>query len=188
VRTHVALLRGINVGGHNKVAMSDLRDVATSLGLADVVTYIQSGNVAFRTDETDSARLAQALAGAIAERLDVRPSVVVLSRDQLARVIEDNPFQEETDHRRLHAIFGRQLTDQDGLSTVAEARRRTGDPGSRDQARVVGSTVYLHTPDGFAGSKLAAELTRPRGRLTRDAVGTARNWATVMRLMGLLGD
>ena len=60
MRTHVALLRGINVGGHNKVAMSDLRDVATSLGLTDVVTYIQSGNVAFRTDETDSAQLAQA--------------------------------------------------------------------------------------------------------------------------------
>jgi uncharacterized protein (DUF1697 family) len=58
--THVALLRGINLGGHNKVAMADLREVVTSLGHADVATYIQSGNVVFSTPQTDTAALAAA--------------------------------------------------------------------------------------------------------------------------------
>ena len=78
--SHIALLRGINVGGRNKVAMADLRDVVTSLGHADVVTYIQSGNVVFTAGEreADTKALAKALEEAIAAALGVRPAVVVL--------------------------------------------------------------------------------------------------------------
>ena len=78
--THVALLRGINLGGKNKVAMADLRALVGELGHADVVTYIQSGNVLFTSDETDTEALATALEEAISASLGVKPAVVVLSR------------------------------------------------------------------------------------------------------------
>ena len=103
--THVALLRGINLGAHSRVAMADLRRVVTSLGHTEVATYIQSGNAVFTTQETDSVALAAGLEAAIAEGLDVHPSVVVLSRAELARVIADNPFPDERNPKHLHAVL-----------------------------------------------------------------------------------
>jgi len=73
--THVALLRGINVGGRNRVAMADLREVVLGLGHTEVATYIQSGNVVFTSEEADTARIAAALERAIAKYLGVRPTV-----------------------------------------------------------------------------------------------------------------
>ncbi|HJY68028.1 MAG TPA: DUF1697 domain-containing protein, partial [Streptosporangiaceae bacterium] len=91
--THVALLRGINVGGRNKVPMAELREVVSGLGHAGVSTYIQSGNVLFTTPETDTARLASALEAAITGAFGLQASVVVVSRDELARILERNPYQ-----------------------------------------------------------------------------------------------
>jgi hypothetical protein len=90
--THVALLRGINVGGRNRVAMADLREVVLGLGHTEVATYIQSGNVVFTSEEADTARIAAALERAIAEPLGVQPKVIVLTRAELAQVVADNPF------------------------------------------------------------------------------------------------
>jgi uncharacterized protein (DUF1697 family) len=185
VRTHVALLRGINVGGHNKVAMADLREVVTSLGYTDVVTYIQSGNVVFSSSETDAARLADELERTIAERLGVRPGVVVLSREQLRQVIADNPFPDETSSRLLHAVFRSQEMDAEGMAAVAQAQQRASEKGSRDRATVVGQALFLHTPDGMGRSELAAQLARSGAAAS---AGTARNWATVTKLMALLDD
>ena len=85
--SHVALLRGINVGGRNKVPMADLREVVTSLGHTGVTTYIQSGNVLFSTADTDTGKLAAAVESAISERFGIWSSVVVLSRGELAEVL-----------------------------------------------------------------------------------------------------
>jgi len=167
--THVALVRGINVGGKTKVAMSDLRDIVASLGHTDVATYIQSGNVVFTAADPDSTTIAADLERAIAARLDVAPAVVVRSRDELARVVADNPFPDVENPKHVHAIF------------------IDGNPGEdaeegSDVARAVGGTLYLHTPNGIGRSKLAAKLGR------RGGGGTARNWATVKKLLAMLGD
>jgi uncharacterized protein (DUF1697 family) len=179
---YLALLRGINVGGHNKVAMSDLRDLAAALGLAEVTTYIQSGNLLFSSAEADTAGLADLLEREIASRLGVRPAVVVLSRDELKQVIADNPFPGETNPKCLHAIFHRDAAGPDHITAVAAAVQRARHTGSRDDAAVIGRTLFLHTPDGFGNSDLAAQLTRSRVQ----NAGTARNWATVTKLMDML--
>src|SRR6516162_5622506 len=103
--SHVALLRGINVGGRNKVPMAQLREVVTSLGHTGVATYIQSGNVLFSTPETDTARLASALQEAISEEFGLAVSVVVLSRDQLAGVLARNPYPDEPKPQYVHVVF-----------------------------------------------------------------------------------
>jgi uncharacterized protein (DUF1697 family) len=187
VPTHVALLRGINVGGRNKVAMADLRAVMTSLGHADVATYIQSGNVVFSTDQTDTALLAASIEGAIAEVLAVAPRVVVVSRAELAQVARDNPYAAETNPKAVHVVFAGQDPEPGVVDAVAAAQQQAARKGSHDEAQFVGRTLYLHTPDGYGRSELAELLARARGPLSARATGTARNWATVTKLLALCG-
>jgi uncharacterized protein (DUF1697 family) len=185
VPTHVALLRGINVGGNNRVAMAALRTVVASLGHTDVETYIQSGNVVFTATGADTAAMAAALEGAIAEALDVRPRVVVLSRGELAQVVRDNPYPDVANPKVLHAVFLSAEPEAGVVEVVAAAQRQVAERGSRDTARFVGRTLFLHTPDGLGRSELATLLARGRGPMAAGAGGTARNWATVGRLLAL---
>jgi uncharacterized protein (DUF1697 family) len=187
VPTHVALLRGINLGGHKKVAMADLREVVTSLGHADVATYIQSGNVVFSTEQSDTVALAAALEEAIAEATGVRARVVVLSREELDQVVRDNPYSDEPNLRAVHAVF---LSGQPGpevAGRVADVQQQAARRGSRDTAQVIGRTIFLHTPDGYGRSDLAAEIVKLGQRKTDSVAGTARNWATVTKLAAMCG-
>ncbi len=187
VPTYVALLRGINVGGRNKVAMADLRALMVRLGHTDVETYIQSGNVVFTSGDSDSTTLAAALERAIADTLDVRSKVVVISRAELAQVIVDNPYPEETNPRCLHAVFGVGEIGFDGVAALAAAEERARAKGSRDEAQLVGGTLFLRTPDGVGRSELVAQLSRAAAARTGYSAGTARNWATVCKLLELCG-
>jgi uncharacterized protein (DUF1697 family) len=183
--THVALLRGINVGGRNKVAMAGLRELMTAAGHADVTTYIQSGNVVFTARETDPAAIADDLEQAIAQKLGVRAGVVVLSCAELAEAARDNPFTEEENPKLVHAVFLRGAPGPEAPQQIAAMVARARERGSRDRVEVVGRTAYLHTPGGLGRSELAALLLgRASSPLAR---GTARNWATVTKLLALCG-
>jgi uncharacterized protein (DUF1697 family) len=182
--THIALLRGINVGGRNKVSMADLRAVVAGLGHTEVATYIQSGNVLFTSGEADTEALAAALEEAIAGNLGVKPAVVVLSRDDLARAVRDNPYPDEPNPKMVHAVFFRGTVPVGAAEAIEAGQRRAAERGSgKDTAQVAGGTLYLHTPDGFGRSELALFL------LVRSAspvaAGTARNWSTVTKLLSL---
>jgi uncharacterized protein (DUF1697 family) len=182
--THIALLRGINVGGRNKVSMADLRTVVAGLGHTGVATYIQSGNVLFTSDEADTETLATALEGAIAANLGVKPSVIVLSRGDLERAVHDNPYPDEPNPKMVHAVFFRGPVPERAAEAIEAGRRRAAERGSgRDTAQIVGGTLYLHTPDGFGRSALSEFLL---GRSASPvASGTARNWSTVTKLLSL---
>jgi uncharacterized protein (DUF1697 family) len=164
--------------------MADLRQLAEALGHTEVATYIQSGNVVFTSPATDCSALADALEQAIARSLAVRPAVVVLSGADLAQVIADNPFPDEANPRCLHAVFRRQDHAPDAIAAIAEARQRARAKGSRDEAVAAGRALFLRTPDGLGRSELAAQLARSGVQ----ADGTARNWATVTRLMAMLSS
>jgi uncharacterized protein (DUF1697 family) len=179
---YVALLRGINVGGKNKVAMTDLRQLAAALGHNEIATYIQSGNLVFTSADEDVIALADALEAEIARSLGVRPAVVVLSRADLAQVIADNPFPAESNPKALHAVFHREPITDERIAAVSAAEQKARAKGSRDQVAVVGCTLFMRTPDGLGRSELAAQLARS---VTKTA-GTARNWATVSRLLEML--
>jgi uncharacterized protein (DUF1697 family) len=191
--THVALLRGINVGGHNKVPMAELRQVVASLGHADVATYIQSGNVVFSAAQAgaagiaDTTALAEALEQAIAAAFGVSVRVVVVSRDELEQVMRDNPYPDEPNPKAVHAVFLSAKPGPEVADRVADAHRRAEQkqPGSRDTAQVIGRTIFLHTPDGFGRSELAAQIVQGSRGKSDDLVGTARNWATVTKLLAM---
>ena len=174
VAVMVALLRGVNVGGRAKLAMADLRQAAADCGYEDARTYIQSGNLVFSTPTGGTDAVAERLRKAIAERTDVRPEVIVRTRDELRSVVERNPYVtrgERPDH--LHVVF-----------TGAEAGAPLGsidlDRYVPEEAEALGRELYLFLPSGIGRSKLAADLARLKG-----PPGTTRNWRTVTKLLAM---
>lgn len=183
--SHIALLRGINVGGRNRVSMAELREVVASLGHTGVATYIQSGNVVFTAGsaQADPGALAAALEKAIAGALGVEPRVVVLTRADLAQAMRDNPYADEPNPKAVHAVFFTEVPD--GLDeAIAAAMRRDAERGRGDgRARVVGRTLFVHTPLGFGTSEMVLHLLNRKA--SPATAGTARNWATVTKLATL---
>jgi uncharacterized protein (DUF1697 family) len=176
---YLALLRGVNVGG-KKLAMSDLRTVAQQLGHTAVSTYIQSGNLLFSSEESDQSELARVLEQEIAGRLGVQCDVVVLTSADLNQVIADNPFPDEQNPRALHAVLHQDEVARDVRGQLAAALDRAAAKGCQDEAAAAGRAIYLHTPNGMGRSELAVQLARLH------KAGTARNWATVTKLMAML--
>src|SRR5260370_38873418 len=181
--THIALLRGITLAGHNKIAMADLRQVVASLGHADVATYSQSGNVVFSAGEADPTALAEALEQAVADALGVRVRVVVLSSEELTQVMRDNPSSDEPNHKAVHAVFLSRKAGPEVAERVADAQRRAEQkqPGSRDTARVIGPPIFLHTPDGFGRSQRAAHIAHRNPGKSAAPAPAARHRATGTR-------
>lgn len=183
---HVALLRGINVGGGNRLPMARLREVAEGLGWEEVVTYIQSGNVVFSADGTVT-ELEAALHEAIRREAGLDVHVFVLTRDEVVALAEDCPWPDVDDPRTVHAFLFAQPLPDEGRAAVEEVVAAVRAKGSRDEAQVHGRVLWVHTPDGFGRSVLVPSLDRaPVRRRTGAGPGTARNLATVRRLRELV--
>ena len=176
MRTWIALLRGVNVGGRNKLPMQALVSELRALGLCDIRTYIQSGNVVFR-GPGKPATLGRAIGAAIAVKFGFTPQVVVLSEQDLAAAAAGNPFPEASADRegRLVHLFFLSATpralDRQRLETARAPRERW---------EVRGRLLYLHAPDGVGESKLARQVEAILG-----VTATARNWRTVCALLDL---
>jgi uncharacterized protein (DUF1697 family) len=184
--THVALLRGINLGGKNKVAMADLRALVAGLGHTDVSTYIQSGNVLFTAPaDAERGETARAITEAITATLGVTAPVVVVTREELAQILADNPFPDEPDPRRVHAVVLSEPPWPELAVKLDAARAKSAAAGGTDEVVAVGRTLYLHTPDGYGRSVLAEALLRVVSSPKSGATGTARNWATMTKLLEL---
>lgn len=188
--THVALLRGINVGGGGKVPMAELRALLTRLGHSDVKTYIQTGNIIFTPSHggAESAeKLAAELEDAIKASFGVKTSAVVLTRAELSKVISANPYPDEPNPKWVHGVFLLTEPQKEQHQRVADAVAAAAERGSRDEATIVGKTLFVHTPDGFGPSELAKDLLM-KNRRDPLASGTARNWSTITKLLALCDE
>jgi uncharacterized protein (DUF1697 family) len=181
--THLALLRGINVGGRNKVPMAELREVVSALGHTEVTTYIQSGNLLFTTDERDTDKLASGLEAAIAGSFSLKSSVVVLARDDLAGILNRNPYPNEPNPKLVHVVFLNAEPSAALLDRITAAQSAVAAKGSHDTVAAIGPALYLHTPDGFGTSELAQVVLRVTGQA--GVAATARNWSTSTKLLAL---
>jgi uncharacterized protein (DUF1697 family) len=162
---YIALLRGINIGPRRRVAMGDLRDVFTSLGYEDVQTYVQSGNVVFRSAaRPEAARIAAELGQDIA--------VLIRSAREMACVVDGNPFLPRgADPSHVHVTF---------LDGEPEGEMEAPASG-RDEFEIAGREIYVHCPDGYGRTKLTNALFEKRLGLP----ATTRNWRTVTTLAEL---
>ena len=181
--THVALLRGINLGPHKRVAMPALRALVEGLGHTDVATYIASGNVVFTAAAAEST-LADDLEKAIEAELGVACRVVVLTSAELAGPSRTTRIPTSPTPSASTRSSSRGTPPAEARTHArAGAGKRRREGRSRDEAAIVGRMLYLHTPDGFGRSELAAELSK--GAKRNPAEGTARNWATVTKLLAM---
>ena len=175
-RRHVALLRGINVGGRNKLPMKTLVGIFEGLGCGDVTTWIQSGNVVFSAAPRHTGRLAARVSRGIAEAVGLDVPVVLRSADELAAIVENNPFVADgADERGLHVMF---LADRPAAAQIAALDAGRSPP---DEFRVLGREVYLSCPNGVARTKLTNAYFDAR----LSTVSTSRNWRTVQKLLEL---
>ena len=174
--SHIMLLRGVNVGGKNKLPMKTFAAMCEEQGAEDVRTYIQSGNAVLRTTAARAKKLPAALQAAFRHDLGLDVPVVIRTLKQLRAVVVDNPFvTEEDDPKKLHVAFASGKLRASAFAALDPERS----PPDRFAAH--GSELYLHFPRGTAKSKLTnAYLDR-----TLATTVTIRNWRTVNKLLEL---
>jgi uncharacterized protein (DUF1697 family) len=175
--TYLALLRGINVGGKNKLPMKDLAEIFVGVGCADVRTFIQSGNVVFKAAASLSAKVPGLVAAQINSRFGYKTPVVLRTVDQLADVLSANPFlTRASGEGTLHVMF---LADEPSSASVAALDPKRS-PG--DSYIVRGREVYMHLTNSAADCR----LTNAYFDSKLATVSTARNWRTVTKLLEMM--
>lgn len=169
------MLRGVNVGGHNRIKMEELRALCGSLGLLDVQTYVQSGNVVFRTKERSLAPLAKRIEDGIQRKFGFRPGVLLRTTSEMRAAIAKNPFanRQGIDPARFLVTFLHAEPDAECRGNALAIKTFP------EELRIDGSEVYIYFPNGMARPK----MSWPRIEKALKTWGTGRNWNTVMKLL-----
>ena len=171
----ISMLRGVNVGGHNKIKMDALRALYESLKLRDAQTYVQSGNVIFKTDERDMARLAKRIEDGIERKFGFRPDVILRTAAEMREVIARNPFAKRRgiEPGKLLVSF---LGSDPGEEGREKVRQMKCDP---EELRVEGRELYIYFPNGQGRSKLSGAALEKALKTP----ATGRNWNSVTKML-----
>jgi uncharacterized protein (DUF1697 family) len=171
----ISMLRAVNVAGHNMIKMDTLRALYQSLKLRDAQTYVQSGNVVFRTEERDLALLAKRIQNGIERKFGCRPDVILRTTVELRDVIARNPFAKCRDiaPNKLLVTF---LAADPGAEARSQTLKIKCDP---EELHISGRELYIYFPDGMGRTKLSGAVLERALKIP----GTGRNWNSVMKLL-----
>ncbi|MFY9949290.1 MAG: DUF1697 domain-containing protein [Candidatus Sulfotelmatobacter sp.] len=177
---YVALLRGINLGGHKKIKMEELRASLTAMGFAEVKTYIQSGNVVFKAARISDKALSKKIEATILSKFGHSVSVIIRTAEEIEQVIANNPFLKQAgiDQTKLHVMF---LPEPPAQSALKQLEMLVLKP---DQLRSLGKELYFYLPNGVAES---AVMKKPIDRVLAIPT-TMRNWRTVNTIQQMCVD
>lgn len=178
MKRFVSLFRGINVGGHHAVRMDALKELHESLGLREVQTYIQSGNVIFSSDGADLTQVQKDIEDGFAQKFGFQVNVMVRTADEFNVIIENNPFQNQPmqESKWLVAMF----LASHPMSTAREDIQRIY--SGPEELHIIGKEVFIYYPEGIGRSKLTNTFLEKKLK----TMGTARNWNTVLRLQKMM--
>lgn len=173
----VALFSGINVGGNRIVKMAELRSFFEELGFGNVASYVQSGNVVFRSAKGDAATLAKQLEAEFEKKWGFHSRIMVRDLGWFGRLVAENPYPEVAgEPTKLHAYVLERPPTADEVAWLAE--KCTGP----ERFEIRGDVLYLHAPEGLGKSVFANLIPR-----TLKVPATARNWRTVLMLLAMAG-
>lgn len=175
--TYVALLRGINVSGHNKIKMNELKQLFIDLDFFEIVTYIQSGNVIFQSKQTDTAKIELQIIEAVLSFFGHSINVLVLTKENLTKVFVSNPFLkiEAIDTKALYAILLKENYFAEGTKFLEPYLT------NNEELKIIGNCAYIHYPGGAGNSKLTINIIEKK----LQTVATSRNWKTITKLIEL---
>ena len=178
MNTYIALLRGINVSGKNIIKMDALRKLMLNVGLQDVQTYIQSGNIVFKYDDVAVAFLQKLIEDSIFENFGFQPPVLVIQCSQLESIYNQNPYLKAyPDHlNKLHITF---LSAVPSADLIEQLKTSTFSP---DEFSIVGNAVYLYCPEGYGNTKLTNTFFEKKLKVQ----ATTRNLNTLHHLLNLI--
>lgn len=173
---YIALLRGINVGGNTMIKMADLKTALETLGLENVVTYVNSGNIGFDTKKTAEKSLVVKIEKVIEKGFDKSVSVMVREQKDITNIIAANPFDGEFEtHKQMHVLFMREKMSKEKEDQLLEQQTE------REKFAVVGREIYALLLDGVADSLLGKGFIDRKLKISV----TGRNWRTVEKLAEL---
>lgn len=171
---YVSMLRGVNVGGHNKILMAELRELYAARQFEDPRTYVQSGNVIFRSHETDETTLARKIQSALEKKFGFRSEVMLRSTSEIRQILAANPFAKRANLEPnkllvsfLHAKPSTEVSEQ-----IAAIK------ASPEELHLIGRELYIYFPDGIGRSKLVPVLDR-----ILKTSATGRNWNSVTKML-----
>jgi len=177
MRAYVALLRGVNVAGHARVSMDELRKCFESQGLEKTRTYIQSGNVVFEHKIANASGLIEKIEKGIKAVFGLDVRVIIRTRAEMSRVIENTPFRAE-EHDKAHLTFLSAEPKDVPTREIEAVKDKT------EKFLVSGREVYLYCPNGYGKSKLSNSFFERKLKVS----ATTRNWRTVNVLYRMISD
>jgi uncharacterized protein (DUF1697 family) len=176
---HIALLRAVNLPGHNKIGMADLKAFVIGLGFTDAQTLLQSGNIVFSGGTKTTTSLEETLERAAAKQLGLETDFIVRTAKEWQAIIDANPFPREAKDDPSHLLAVILKAEVSAANVTALQKAIVG----REVVRAKGRCLYVVFPDGIGRSKLTTAMTEKK----LGTRGTARNWNTVLKL-GLLTE
>jgi len=175
--TYVGLLRAVNVAGHNRVGVSELRDLVADLGMTDVRSLLTSGNLVFTSSVKSAGRLESQLESGARRYLGPTTDFLVRRASEWSRIVGDNPFAEEArrDPSHLVVMLLKSAPEAEGVAALRSVIR------GRETIQVNGRQAYVVYPDGIARSRLTSRLIEEKLGVR----GTGRNWNTMLKLAAM---
>jgi len=176
---YISIVRGINLGGHNKLRMIELVDLMKNLGFRNVLHYIQSGNLLYTGEEKDCRALSSEISEALNNKYRLDVPVITLKAESFLKMVSENPFTSNPfyDIKFMHMTF------LGSLPLTLKANSLSDKSFLPDEFRISGQFIYLYCPGGYGRTKLSNSFFERELELT----ATTRNWKTVLALRDLLG-
>lgn len=175
MKTYITLLRGINVSGKNIIKMDVLKQLCIDLGLHNVQTYIQSGNIVYQSEEQDSTILSKRIHSTILAHLELDVPVLTLESEQFKKIINENPFTTEEELAQLYITFIEGTPYREGIHTLIDKKADT------ELLHITASAVFLVANIGYGKTKVNNTLIENKLKVT----ATTRNYKTCLKLISL---
>lgn len=173
MNTYIALLRGINVSGQRMIAMKDLKALLIKAGYENVMTYIQSGNIVFKSSETNKKTLAKDIGDIIEKHYNFAVPILVLTAEEVEKIIKKNPYNDgKKDATKLHVTFLDSMPEKKLLETTRDEKFQS------DEFHIDNTIIYLYCPDGYGMTKFSTMFFERKLAVT----ATTRNWKTLLEL------
>jgi uncharacterized protein (DUF1697 family) len=175
MQIYISVLRGVNITGHNSIKMPELAALYSDLGFINTETYIQSGNVIFKSGkDLPAADIASTIEMAILDRFRFNVPVMIRTVGEMKEIISSNPFLSEVkfDPSKMAVIFLHEKISQ------AQIQKVSGIDYPPDKFKIIGNEIFTFCPDGFGKTKLYTNFFERKMGVT----GTARNWKTIITI------